>query len=356
MSDVPEPPERLPWLDAAKGACILLVVLHHVVTKQLAFALPPELAWVEHGWAQVTLALKPVRMPVFFAISGFFAAGAIHRPWRSVLRRATTPYYLYLVWLVVYAVLYRFETVVEANRTNDLRDLAGEVLLAETSMWFLYALAVYFVLAKVLRRLPPSVVVAAAGVLALATGWSGIEEYNTVSVLAHFGFFAVGAYFPAAVRRAGALGGRTLLNLLAVYVAAVVAVPATGLPWSVTLVTAGIAGVPLGLGAAPRIARVPWVGPALGWIGRRTLRVYVLHFAAVAAVVHLPLALSGTGFDGAVLALLLPLAVSAGVVAACLVGHEVLVASGGRALFRMPRRLEAAHATWAGRRPRAVNA
>lgn len=36
----PAPGDRLAWLDATKGACIVLVVLHHVVTKYLPSVTP----------------------------------------------------------------------------------------------------------------------------------------------------------------------------------------------------------------------------------------------------------------------------------------------------------------------------
>ncbi|MEQ6902239.1 acyltransferase [Nocardioides sp. YIM 152588] len=352
---------RLAWLDVAKGACILLVVLHHVTGKLLPLVVPPALHPVAEAWSEVSLALKPVRMPVFFVVSGFLAAGAVARPWSASLRRIASPYYLYLVWLGAYAVFYRFETRTPANRVDDLPDLIGDLLWAETSMWFLFALAAYFVLAKALRGLDPRLVVGVAAAVALATGWSGIEANNKVSVLAHFCFFALGAYFPALLRRSAALSGRALGGLAAAYAAGFWALQQSPLPWSVTLVACSVVGIPLGLGLASRVARVAGVGAGLGWLGQRTLRIYALHFAVIGVLAALPLRLASTGADGALLVAAAPIVLTAAVVGACLALHDLAVRYGGAVLFRLPRpaeralaRLErAAQARWGTGQPAA---
>ncbi len=81
--------------DAAKGVCIVLVVLHHLVTKHLELVLPGDGPAVV-AWGAVTAGLRPLRMPLFFVISGMFAASAVRRSWgASLRRRVATPYYLY---------------------------------------------------------------------------------------------------------------------------------------------------------------------------------------------------------------------------------------------------------------------
>ena len=82
---------RLLWVDVAKGACILLVVLHHAVVKDLAIQAPLPLQPVAEAWAWVTMALKPVRMPLFFVLSGLVASSAVRRPWASGAVRRVAP-------------------------------------------------------------------------------------------------------------------------------------------------------------------------------------------------------------------------------------------------------------------------
>ena len=151
------PRPRLAWADAAKGLCILLVVLHHSTVKHLPAVLPAELSAVGDAWLALTAALKPIRMPLFFLLSGLFAAGAVRRPWAQVLTaRVLTPYWVYAVWLGVIAVVFSLERTLVMNRTQGVGDLLGDLVFASTGVWFLYALAVYFVLAKAAPALGPA--------------------------------------------------------------------------------------------------------------------------------------------------------------------------------------------------------
>lgn len=331
---------RLAWLDVAKGGCIVLVVLHHVITKYLPVITPPDLSEVVAAWEALTWAVKPVRMPVFFVISGFFAANAIARPWPQVLRRVVGPYYLYLVWLAIYVVFYRIETRVEANRITGSRDLVTDLVLAETSMWFLFALAAYFVLAKLLRRCDPRLVIAGAALVALWTGWSGIEETNKASVLSHFVFFALGAFYPRLLGAAAAWGRDRIGALGVVYLAVFVALEAIGLPWSVTLLGASVVGIPMGLALAARAGDAPTLSAGLSWLGARTLRIYVLHFALIGVLLHVPFRVQSSGSDGALLAAMMPALATALIIAGCLGLHRAAVYYGGAALFRTPAPLE----------------
>ena len=168
-------PARLDWPDLAKGLCILLVVLHHV-TKYAVPRMPDEIAVVATSWFALSAALKPVRMPLFFLVSGLFASRAIHRSWADNRRRLVGGGYLYVVWLLVFWGVYELETTIEANRTQGPADFVGELLWAATSMWFLYAMVVYFALAKALRGLPAWLVLAAAASLSLTTSALPLDE------------------------------------------------------------------------------------------------------------------------------------------------------------------------------------
>src|SRR5690349_20157208 len=79
-------PQRTQWADVAKGVCILLVVLWHVIMKHYLeidwrLRLPSPGAWGTFGEQ-----LLPLRMPVFFTISDMFAVAAVNRPWRVIGR------------------------------------------------------------------------------------------------------------------------------------------------------------------------------------------------------------------------------------------------------------------------------
>lgn len=286
----PSPAGRLVWADAAKGLSIVLVVLHHLAQKHYGVVVPDGLEWLAQGWQALTSVLKPVRMPLFFLISGMFAAAALRRPWHRVRGpRALTPYYLYVVWVCVHAVVFARATALPMNRTRDAADLLRDMLFASTSLWYLYALAAYFVLAKLLVGWDRRVVVAAAALLAATAGLLPIEAYNRVSVLHHFVYFALGAYFPDVVRhlavRRSALG---LALLLAAYAGLAGLAGALGLPHRTTVLATSVAAVPLTLSLVVAASHAwPRVGLGAAAVGRRSLEVYVLHMPVLAGLHHL---------------------------------------------------------------------
>jgi uncharacterized membrane protein YcfT len=323
---------RLLWPDVAKGLCILLVVLHHLTTKHYVGVVPAGEGWLAQAWTGVTLALKPVRMPLFFVLSGFFAASAVGRPWPQVSRRVTGPYYLYVVWLLVLGGVFTVERSLVMNRTQDLGELLADLVFASTGLWFLYALAVYFLLARLLLRVPLPLALGLAGTVTAAAYAFPLEEANRTAVLVHFTWFLAGSRCPQLVRRLGGLEVPGLLPMLVVGYAALLAVP--GVP---TLLLGAI-GVPGGLVAAGALARRSRLAPVLGGLGRRTLPVYVLHMPLLAVLHH---GVDGLGLVGGVGDLLVlaayPLTFSVVLVLACLGAHAALVRLGLAFLFELPR-------------------
>ncbi|ANH38077.1 Inner membrane protein YcfT [Nocardioides dokdonensis FR1436] len=325
------------WIDVAKGVSILLVVLHHAVVKNLPMEAPEALAGVVGGWDVVTTALKPVRMPLFFVLSGFVASRAVHRPWVQVRRRALTPYYTYVVWLLLLGAFFSVERLLPMNRTQDLGELGTDLVWASTGTWFLYALAVYFLLARLLSALPATWVLSGAVTLSVVSSELGIQEWNRFSVLFHFTYFALGALAPQVVRRVAERAPVPLPVLAAAYVGFTVLLWQLDLPTGVYLLLASGLGVPLGVRSAVVLARTTRPAQVLAWIGRRTLPVYVMHTAVLATLLHLPPVLdleSGSVLRG----VLHPVVVTAIAVLVPLGAHAVLLRLGATWLFALPQR------------------
>lgn len=334
-STPPPAPLRLLWPDVAKGVCILLVVLHHVTTKHYAPLVADDLGPVEDLWVGLSSALKPVRMPLFFLVSGFFAAGVVRRDWTDVRARVVRLAYVYVVWLVLLWGVFTLEVTLPANRTQGWLELLLDVLYASTGLWFLYALALYTVLATALRR-RPGLVVAVAATVSLLSSFLPLEETNRVSVLFHFTFFALGAYAPHLVRRV-AEAGLSLRALVAAYACLSLLLVPLDPPRSIELVLLSVVGVPAGITAAVQLSRVARVAEPLAWLGRRTLPVYVLHMVVIAVVQHSGVVL-GEGRTAASFALTVgyPVLVTTLVVTVCLVTHTLAVRHGLRFLFALP--------------------
>src|SRR5262245_36458250 len=154
---------RLEWADVAKGACIVLVVLWHVIMKHYL-----QIRWhvsspLPGAWGSASELLLPLRMPLFFAISGFFGASAVGRPWRVLGRTKVAKFlYLYVLWLCVHTALLAFVPDFGTERAGSVLQFLAQLTITPSNLWYLQALAIYFVVAKVSRRVPPLVMLAAA--------------------------------------------------------------------------------------------------------------------------------------------------------------------------------------------------
>lgn len=345
------PRARLRWADTARGLCIGLVVLHHLTSKHLDLVAPAGAEPVVEAWAGVSAVLDPLRMPLFFAISGFFAASALDRSWGSGLRpRVATPYYLYAVWLVLHMAVFSVATALPMNRTRDGGELLADLAWASTGVWYLYALAVYFVLARATRRFDVRLVLGGAAAVSAAASLLPIDEVNRLALLENFVFFAAGARLPDLVRRVADLRRPGLLAALAiVFAAAFVTVELLGVPRGPATVLLSLVAVPFALQIAVALAVRPRVGPVLAALGRRTLPVYVLHVPVLALVHHLGFAppvpagsLSSPVTDplvavvSAAVVAVYPVLLTAVVVVACLAAQRLLERAGLGFLFRLP--------------------
>ncbi|MFY1574547.1 acyltransferase family protein [Verrucosispora sp. WMMD703] len=339
---------RLTWVDVAKGGCILLVLLWHVIVKDYL-----QIDWrldvpVLGAWGTFGELLLPMRMPLFFTISGMLAATAVQPPWRSVARpRAARFLYLYGVWLMIHTAVLALAPDFPTDRASDLGGLLAQLTVTPSNLWYLYALALYFVLAKALRRCHPAVLLVAAGTLS-AVAAAGLLDTpgNRGGLYQNLVFFLAGLHLRGHVLRfADAVTGRRLLLAGAAYAVALAAVAATGtarLPGVAPLVS--VLAVLFGIAVAVRLARRPVVGEPLAALGRQTLPIYVLHMP-VLALLHRLIAEPIAGLDEPVrfaLALGFPFSLTVAVLAISLGLHRLLLAVRASWLFDLPVRGNAA--------------
>ncbi|WP_247674739.1 acyltransferase [Micromonospora sp. C51] len=342
------PGTRLAWADVAKGGCILLVLLWHVIVKDYL-----QIDWrldvpVLGAWGTFGELLLPMRMPLFFTISGMFAATAVQRPWRPVARpRAARFLYLYGVWLMIHTAVLALAPDFPTDRASDLGGLLAQLTVTPSNLWYLYALALYFVVAKALRRFHPAVLLVAAGTLS-AVAAAGLVDTpgNRGGVYQNLVFFLAGLYLRGYVLRfAEAVTGRRLLLAGAAYAVALAAVAATGtarLPGVAPLVS--VLAVLFGVAVAVRLARRPAMGEPLAALGRQTLPIYVLHMP-VLALLHRLIAEPIAGLDEPVrfaLALGFPFSLTVAVLTISLGLHRLLLAVRASWLFDLPGRGNAA--------------
>ncbi|MFI7251026.1 pyridoxal-phosphate dependent enzyme [Micromonospora chalcea] len=338
------PGDRVVWADVAKGACIVLVVLWHVVVKDYLrvdwqVGLP-----VPGAWGLLGEQLLPLRMPLFFAISGIFAANAVARPWRvSGRSRIARSLYLYAIWLLIHTALLALAPGFPTDRATSAGDLLTQLTVTPSNLWYLYALALYFAIAKALRRVHPAVLLAAAGALSAVAATGLLDSPgNRGQVYQNLVFFLAGVHLkPYLTRWADGASTRRLAGTGAAYAIGLAAMALAGAqsrPGVYLLVS--VAAVAFGLTAAARLARHRLAGPALARLGRRTLGVYVIHMPVLALLDRI-LAAPVAGLPGPARALLVtvyPVLLTALVLALSLAAHRGLTALGARRLFDLPRR------------------
>jgi uncharacterized membrane protein YcfT len=214
--------QRYDWVDAAKGICIILVVLMHS-TLGVEKALGTE-TWMHAfiDWA------RPFRMPDFFLISGLFLASRIDRSWRAYLDTKVVHFaYFYVLWLTIQFALKAPGMVGEMGAAATLESYLWSFIDPFGTLWFIYLLAVFFVVSKLLRDVPKAVVIAGAVLLrvfAPVTGWVLLDEFSDRFVFFYTGYALAPVVFAFAERVAkwpalpvaAALAAWAALNAVAV--------------------------------------------------------------------------------------------------------------------------------------------
>lgn len=333
---------RLVWVDIAKASSILLVVLVHATHKHFA-QLGSVAPSVIDGWVRVHEVLTPLRMPVFFVASGLLAASALQRPWPAVRRRRFAQLlYLYVIWFLVALGVFSLLGVGDFDNTGQPLGGPAAWLLrfvtVDTTMWYLVALAFFFLAARLLRAFPTWVVLTGA---ALMSTVAYMNVGGTISMPPkHFVFFLVGAYLPSAVLWFSRRRWPWLVAALAVF-AAVAAVEQRDLHvFYGYRPVAGTAGVAVGLLLASVAARSSVVASLGHFLGQRTLPIFVMHVPLLAAVHTLA---TGPGADvwgrwleHPAIAVAYPLLITPLVVGMALLLHRLLVRSGAWWLFAAP--------------------
>ncbi len=271
---------RTAWVDVAKALCIILVVMMHS-TLGLQNAVGAE------GFLGPVVAFfAPFRIPTFFVLSGLFLARALERRFSDYVRTRILHFaYFYLLWLAIHIALRSGSTLVAAPQ-----DVASQFLIAliepHEALWFIHLLIVFSLVAFALRRVNPSIVLAAAAtihLLRVETGSSLIDEFTSRGV-----FFAAGwALAPFFLALAKLPREQPLLSFLAV---AAFAALNGALVFLYRAEQHTLVGLALGLAGAiamvlvaAALASLPGIGPRAAALGRHSLAIYLAFTVPMAA-------------------------------------------------------------------------
>ncbi|WP_187328506.1 acyltransferase family protein [Rhodococcus sp. WS3] len=277
---------RLAWVDVARGACVLLVVLHHVVRQ---FDAESDGPWrVAVGfWMSVDTVLTPIRIPLFFLISGLLASSKLLVSLNSAKMRYIVPLYLYFLWSVLLGVREFMPGQNSGSAFDTTTRIAASIALVCSGYWYLFALPLYFFLARLLYRWNRVSVLLLLAVpmifrVPITDFFVDISVQLTGSpsllgsVFANVIFFVIGAYYREQIIEfaTGSDVVRLLFGFLA-YSGLIGLYVWTNI--SVISLVASVIGIAFGITAA-FLAGNSVFARWLNYIGARTLPVYVLQF------------------------------------------------------------------------------
>lgn len=258
-------------MDLLRGAAVLLVIAWHVI------ALPGEYG-VAPGPALVTFfdATVSVRMPLMFLLSGMLLPLALSKsPSAYVIGKYRNLLWPYAMWFMVMVVI----TGSWSTFTSFWKLVGGP-----WHLWFLAVLIACFVVARALRRIP-GWIVAAMMQVGLHLG-----DFSTAAVerFLYFGsFFFLGSSLWHARHRIAALGWWLPATLATLGTAATLSLELLAPAWAESIVSLGAL-----LRSLPWLILLLWLGPRLPrgrfleWAGRQSIVLYLVHFAAIVALLQ----------------------------------------------------------------------
>lgn len=279
----PSAAPRIDWVDYAKGLCIILVVMmHSTLGVEKAFDIAAHSSRMGEfiAWA------RPFRMPDFFLISGLFLARRIAAPWPRYLDSKVVHFlYFYLLWMTIQFLTKGYGIMQAQGAAGLAREYGLAFIEPFGTLWFIYLLAIFFVIVKLCRHVTPVLMLVAGALLEISnihTGWILIDE-----AASRFVYFYIGYLFaPQIFNLAGTIAAWRLVPILAG-----LALWALG---NALLVFGGYSELPfislaLGLVGAFAVitfavlfARVNWAG-GLRYLGQNSIVIYLAFFLFMAA-------------------------------------------------------------------------
>lgn len=198
------------WINHIKGLCICLVVIYHSVITFYPHlhTLPAGLSvYIAKSWIYLNLYLAPFRMPVFFFISGYLITRYIEEvKWRACIdKRLWNIFYVLVLWGVLQWAgitlinqwlapdLVRNPTS-NAAYSGTILQFVVNMAKASTSLWYLYALLVYFMVFKLLRTWKVPVLLLLLGINVVIS-FMPLPWWGMNSVVRNMFYYGLGAWF-----------------------------------------------------------------------------------------------------------------------------------------------------------------
>ena len=335
-SSEPTQKARVAWMDIAKGGSIFLVVLYHVCMFMLNSGFEVETL------IKFNASVGPIRMPLFFLVSGVFSASLIKREWNVILTgRFWNLTYLFLLWsLFFWLFQVFFLSALSEHAPLDFSRLLMVWADPFSSLWFLWALALYTLITKASQGYRILCASIAVVMFYLSFNFEDQLSFSQSSCLRYILFFQIGVWFRNDIIAffEKHLWSCAVLGLIYFPVGAAFVHMDFGSPSYVALrLVMSLTGLCLALVLCRAIELSNLLSAPFIWLGQRTLPIYVLH-SMLAWMIILPLSTVST-FRETLPAHVLAVTISVLLVVLCVGLHAVLNRAGLHRLFAAPTRL-----------------
>ncbi|WP_245861321.1 acyltransferase family protein [Compostimonas suwonensis] len=277
-------------------------------------------------WTPIISELALIRIPLLLVLSGMLVSGYVRDGWRNAKTRSRvrSTAYIYLIWVLVYAVLSKIFPEGMPYQIIGLPDMFSQLYQPDTPLWFIFALTLYTAVFATMSRLSPALVLTAVAAFSL---WSatipGDRGANFWYHILTYGiYFGIGVYgrsllaWLASPSRWWATGA-----LLVVGVVLRSAVLATPMPWALASALQEVTSTFLVLGVIGVIVvwcQAGWFTRSASRLGTRTLPIYVLHLPMIWLILVIDRRLPLANLSGA---WAWPIAGTIVVIAGCLVAE-----------------------------------
>ncbi|MCU1447407.1 acyltransferase family protein [Cryobacterium sp.] len=279
-----KPAESRDWIDFAKGIAIILVVLYHSSLFLAEFDLAGST-----GRLRSVLSFLP--MPIFFFIAGLTMRRMLTWSFADLWRRRLQALvYLYVLWSVIRVVFYVVVPHLRGAESSptDLRNVALLPVWPTSSYWFIWAMVLFTLGAWLLRKVPPSITIPAAALVALASTTTGGLDLNNVGwdrIMQNFVFFLAAIFIPHATYRfAARIRPWHAVAFMVVYAGLAIATALLHLsrvPGVVLIVS--VIGVAMTIALSEKLAKMRGLG-FVNTLGAHSFQIYLLHLFVVAIV------------------------------------------------------------------------
>ena len=271
---------RTAWVDAVKGITISLVVFHHAfVSVKNAFGL-------EQSLVDIYMLSTPIRMPLFFLVAGLFAQKAINSDIKTFFNTKVLYFiYFYILWNTI-SVVIRASLSDFTNNTIAYADALHFAWSPTFTLWFLYALLLSFLMARLLRALSFRANMLIVLVLSVLFGFVYFWQlpYFLGSFFRLYPFFILGLYQSQAIRQIVDKGTPTkTLFYLCVFSVVTYATYKSTLDIKYYVYFISALSASFFIMTSTKLLDGTWFTSLFERIGQYSLYIYLMHFLPVAA-------------------------------------------------------------------------